>query len=374
MSKRLITISHSYVVALNRALPNALARLGWDVTMVAPEFFPGDLRPITLEFQTNEPARLLPIRLRAANHTHVMTWGRELRRVLDEDWAIVHAWEEPYIPAGAQVAHWHRRGRMVFATFQNLPKRYPPPFNWIERYAMAHADAWIAFGTTVEQALASKPMYARLPHEVIAPAIDLARFTPDRQARDAARDELGFSPADTVIGFAGRFVPEKGLSTLTAALDRAPAGWKGLFVGGGPLERELGRWAEGHPDRVRIITDATHARMPRYLNAIDVLAVPSQTSGQWREQFGRVIVEAMACGAVVIGSDSGEVPHVIGDGGIVLPERDADSWAREIASMVTDPARRAALADSARTRAGRFSAEASAAAHGRFFDELLATA
>jgi glycosyltransferase involved in cell wall biosynthesis len=360
-------------VALNRALPNALARQGWDVTVVAPEFFPGDLRPIALEVEADGPAKIAPVRLRASSRPHAMTWGGDLRRLLDEDWDVVHAWEEPYVPAGAQVARWHRSGRLVFATFQNIAKRYPPPFNWVERYSMARADAWIAFGVTVERALRSKPMYARLPHQVIAPAIDLARFSPDAPARAAARDTLGFSPADTVVGFAGRFVPEKGLSTLTAALDRAVGPWKALFVGGGALQLELERWARPYGNRVRIVSDATHTRMPWYLNAMDVLAVPSRTTGRWREQFGRVIVEGMACGAAVVGSDSGEIPYVIGDAGVVLPERDDAAWAEGLATLIADPARRAELATRGRARARDFDAETAAGRHASFFERLLRT-
>ena len=56
--------------------------------------------------------------------------------------------------AGAQVARWARpSARVVFATFQNIEKRYPPPLSWFEHAAMRRADAWIAFGFTVESAL-----------------------------------------------------------------------------------------------------------------------------------------------------------------------------------------------------------------------------
>jgi glycosyltransferase involved in cell wall biosynthesis len=114
--------------------------------------------------------------------------------------------------------------------------------------------------------------------------------------------------------------------------------------------------------------------MPRYLNAMDVLAVPSYTSRRWREQFGRVIVEAMACGVAVLGSDSGEIPHVIADAGIVLPERDVDAWTRAIDALVVDTVQRAELTARGLSRARTFSADAAAAAHARFFDELTGTA
>ena len=53
-----------------------------------------------------------------------------------------------------------------------------------------------------------------------------------------------------------------------------------------------------------------------------MLAAPSLTTPAWKEQFGRVLTDAMACGVPVVGSDSGEIPTVIGDGGLVTPEGD----------------------------------------------------
>jgi len=48
------------------------------------------------------------------------------------------------------------------------------------------------------------------------------------------------------------------------------------------------------------------------MNSLDVLVLPSRSRSFWKEQFGRVLIEAMACGVPVIGSSSGEIPNVIG--------------------------------------------------------------
>jgi glycosyltransferase involved in cell wall biosynthesis len=67
-----------------------------------------------------------------------------------------------------------------------------------------------------------------------------------------------------------------------------------------------------------------------------VLALPSLTTTSWKEQFGRVLQEAMACGIPVVGSDSGEIPHVIGDAGLVTPEGDAAALRDALRRLMDD--------------------------------------
>jgi glycosyltransferase involved in cell wall biosynthesis len=310
--------------------------------------------------------------VRRSRWPHVMGYGRELRALLQEDWDVVHCWEEPYVLAAAQVARWSRpSARLVFATFQNISKVYPPPFTWFERAAMQRANGWIAFGCTARTALESRPGYAARPHRVIPPGVDLDLFRPDATARRRVRAALEWEDGGLpVVGFLGRFVPEKGLRLLMSALDGAGRSWRALFVGGGSLEPELRAWGARHGDRVRIVTGVGHADVPAHLNAMDVLCAPSQTTPRWREQFGRVLVEAFACGVPVVASDSGEIPHVVGDAGVRLPESDASAWSSTLASLVEDAARRAELADRGRAHAARFAWPRIAAEHLGFFETL----
>jgi glycosyltransferase involved in cell wall biosynthesis len=77
-----------------------------------------------------------------------------------------------------------------------------------------------------------------------------------------------------------------------------------------------------------------HDQVPAYLNAMDVLAAPSQTTPRWKEQLGRMLLEAMACGVPVLASDSGEIPHVLADAGLVVPEADHDLWLARLRELL----------------------------------------
>ena len=372
--KRLLTIGHSYAVAVNRRLADALAGTGeWQVTAVAPARFRGDFGWHTLDTSPGERCTVEAVPVYCSRPVHVMTYGWRLRTLLRQRWDLVHCWEEPYVAAAAQVACWTPPGvPLVFATFQNIDKRYPPPFGYFDRYARSRASGAIAYGQTVLNVLNARGWAAR-PTRVIPPGVDATRFAPDPVARLSVRTSLGWVDDTPVVGFLGRFVPEKGLLQLTSTLDRLSRPWRALLVGSGPLEPELRRWAARHGGQVAIQTAVAHDDVPRWLNAMDLLVAPSRTTPRWREQFGRMLIEAFACGVAVVASDSGEIPHVVGDAGLIVPEDDTDGWLRAIERLVGDGAWRRDLSQRGRHRAmACFDWPVVARAHLDFFDEILA--
>jgi len=302
---------------------------------------------------------------------HMMLYGGELMKLLQEPWDVVHCWEEPYVASAAQIASATRlRVPLVFATFQNIVKRYLPPFNWIERSAMRRADGLIAFGHTARRVLDERGW--QQPARTIPPGVDVNHFRPDREARERTRQALGWTAGPPVIGFVGRFVPEKGIKHLIQVLDRLKSPWRALFIGSGPLESDVRSWSRQYGDRVRIESSVAHDEVPSYLNAMDLLCAPSQTTPRWREQFGRMLTESFACGVPVIASDSGEIPHVVGDAGVIVGEGDRGAWVAAVTSLLDDVERRDALSRRGRQRAESVYAwPIVARQHLNFFNDLL---
>jgi glycosyltransferase involved in cell wall biosynthesis len=373
--RRLITVGHSYVVAENRRLAHEMALAGrgrWHVTAIAPSVLRGDLRRIELEPIPNEACTVVPVKMAFDRSAHLMGF-RGLRRALSGGADVVHAWEEPYVLAGAQIA---RRApvssTLVFATFQNIRKRYPWPFRAFERSSMRRASGWIAFGHRVADALGDRSGYAGKPTRVIPPGVDVERFRPDPAGGAAVRTQIGWSDHALVVGYLGRFEPQKGVTDLIAALERARAPWHALFVGGGSLHRDIEAFADAHPGRVHIATGVPHGDVPRWLNAMTILCAPSRTTAAWREQFGRMLIEAMACGVPPLVSDSGEMPAVVYDAGRVLPEQDPATWATAIDNHLRDAATLAMLSTRGVERARAYFAwPVVAKRHLDFFDVLL---
>jgi len=374
--RRLLTVGHSYVIGVNRRLAHEMARDGrgaWEVTCIAPRRYRADLGWTDFVAEPGEPCSTRAIRAYGTRSPHLFGYGLELRSTLRERWDAIYAWEEPYVVAGWQLAHWSRpEAAFAFLTLQNIRKRYPPPFSWLESSTLSRADGWFYCGHSVYDAQRDKPGYAERPSRLGPLGVDVDLFRPDPQAGRRAREELGWSAdGPPVVGFVGRFVPEKGLDLLMRALDAAKRPWRALFIGGGVLEPEIRAWMQKHPESVRIVT-VPHDRVPPYMNAMDVLCAPSKTARHWREQFGRMLVEAGACRVPIIGSDSGEIPYVVADAGLIVGEDAEPGRTAAIETLLDSPDLRRELGEKALERArSMYAWPVVARAYLGFFEELL---
>jgi glycosyltransferase involved in cell wall biosynthesis len=102
--------------------------------------------------------------------------------------------------------------------------------------------------------------------------------------------------------------------------------------------------------RVEFTGRVPSVRLPEVYRQMDLLVLPSRTTPTWKEQFGRVLIEAMASGVPVVGSSSGEIPHVIGTAGLVYPEGNVPALRSTLAGLLASPVRRAELGRQGRAR------------------------
>jgi glycosyltransferase involved in cell wall biosynthesis len=282
-----------------------------------------------------------PIRFNGNFHLfHFPTLGR-LFRALKPD--LVHVDEEPYNLATLLAVREARAvgAKTIFFTWQNLPRRYPPPFSLMEQWTYRSVDAAIAGTEEAAGVLTEKGYQGRV--DVIPQfGVDAERFTPGESAD---------GPPWT-IGYVGRLVEQKGLMTLLDAAARLDCDWRLELIGSGPFRIDMeARAAElGVAERLLFREQVPSGEVPAALRGLHALVLPSFTRSFWKEQFGRALVEAMACGIPVIGSDSGEIPRVIGDAGLVTPEGDVDALASALQRLISDDALRADLAQRGRAR------------------------
>jgi len=188
------------------------------------------------------------------------------------------------------------------------------------------------------------------PIQNIGYGVDTQTYQTPRPDRvKEIRSRLGVAPEDTLIGYVGRMLEMKGVDLLIEAYAKLKSGHPELktmlvLIGSGETEQSLLQMARerGIASEIRHIPSIPHQEVPDYMHALDILVLPSRRKAMWAEQFGRVLVEAMAAGKIVIGSSSGAIPEVIGDGGFVFPENDS-------AALTTTLLRALSLAAPSRT-------------------------
>ena len=256
---------------------------------------------------------------------------------------------EPYAVATAQVFlanHRTIRKPIGFYSCQNIRKKYPPPFHWTEKMVLRQSRFFFPISREVEDVVRGKGYAGE--SAILPLGIDPDTYHPRDDALQV-RQEIGAAQDEILIGYVGRIVPEKGLMTLLSALEQIrDLPWRLLMVGAGPMEVDFDERARSLnlADRIRRIGFVSHDAAPRYLSACDILTLPSETQPNWKEQFGRVIIEAMACGVPVVGSDSGEIPILIREtgGGLIFRERDPNELRDRLATLIRDPQLRLQLA------------------------------
>lgn len=362
---RVLMISKALVVGAYQRKAEELARLGVALTVAVPPYWREGAHRLALEraYTAGYELVVLPMVLNGHYHLH---YYRRLGALLDVARPqVLHIDEEQYNLATFQAMWLAKRRRIpaLFFTWQNIDQRYPPPFAWMERYNMAHAAHAIAGNADAAAVLRSKGY--RGPVTVIPQfGVDPALFTPvERPVGETF-----------VVGFVGRLVEAKGLMLLIEALAGLEGAWELRVVGTGEARGAAEALARrlGVAERVAFRGQQPSTAMPEVLRACDVLAGPSLTTPRWKEQFGRMLVEAMACGVAVIGSDSGEIPNVIGEAGLVVPEGNVAALRAAIGRLRDDSGERRRLAALGRARVlARFTQEAIARRTYEVYEEML---
>jgi glycosyltransferase involved in cell wall biosynthesis len=363
---RLLIVSHPAVLAVNQLPYAELRRYGWDPFVVTPNTwrheyastaFPPEVLP---ELAGRVVGRRVLLAGRVQRHAYVTRMTKLITEVAP---LAAFVEEEPTSVPGFQWGRALSCSDVPFAlqADENLERPWPAPARAFRRWALAHA-AFIAARSPTASALVK-----RIRPDLPAPVIPhhVPGWPPAARAR---RDAF-------TVGYAGRLVAEKGLDVLidaTAGVDEVVV----RLVGNGPMRAELEARARARRVTLEVDSSVKHEDMAHAYAGFDVLVLPSRTTATWAEQFGRVLVEALSCGVPVVGSDSGEIPWVIGTtgGGIVVPEGEVGMLREVLVRLRDSPALRRELAERGRVQArAQFGVTAVAAVLDRALREATGT-
>jgi glycosyltransferase involved in cell wall biosynthesis len=173
---------------------------------------------------------------------------------------------------------------------------------------------------------------------VVWNGIDVSRFPFSKRDHDAPLR----------IAYAGQLIPEKGVDVLLRALKQLKdlgIQFEGKIAGAGSDAEQLSRLASEF--RLAEVAFLGHVpTIPELFAWADIVVIPSL----WAEAFGYVAAEAMSTGAVVIAADSGGLPEVIGDAGVIVPAGNVEELAYAISSLSSDAPERERLGKLASNR------------------------
>lgn len=349
MKPALLLIGHTYAALENRKKLQALAA-HFDLVCVTSTMeqrmvmgqqaaaFDGDQDAPLRQYELVRLPRVGPsdTTFRYAGLASVMR-SRRFHVVLveNEPWAVV-CWQ----------------ARLLSAQLQ--PQALFGEFTWenVERpgwKGLVLAGLYQAMSATTDFIIAGNQAAAELVKKrgahpstvLVAPqlGVDLSNHLPATpEERKNLRRSLGLPEHAFIIGYCGRFILEKGIPELVQACQQVGHVHLAL-MGAGVLEPALREQAAQFP-WLHLLPPRPHADIPNFLRSLDVFALASKPVHTlrlcWEEQFGHVLIEAMACGVTTIGSDSGAIPEVLGAPEVIFPAGDAQALAACLRRVLQD--------------------------------------
>lgn len=318
----------------------------------------------------------------AQSRLHARLLGDRARRlhglaeVLD-GFDVVHA-AETFIPISEQAAELRARAgfKLVLTCWETIPFLHEerPEIAARKRVVREAADLFLPVTEAARSALQLENVPAgRIQVQPVG--VNRRVFRPlEKDGR--LLHEWNVPPEAPVILYSGRLVREKGVLCLLLALEHVP-GAVLVVAGDGPEKPRLeaAAAARGIAHRVRFIGARRYSEMPGIYACADVFCLPSLPTPYWEEQFGMVLVEAMACGVPIVASASGAIAEVVGDAALLVPAFEVDELAAALRSLVADPVTCQALVSAGLRRAAeRYDAGAVAAALERKYEQLFVAA
>jgi len=319
---RILIISHVYLLNANREKIEALADIpGTEVHLIIPKKWSDYIREIKgVEHGGRKNFKIHQIETSFSGKESTYFYrsiGLKLREIKPD---II------FVEQGAKALSYFqtivykkifwRKVKVGFFTWVNLDYKDKFPFSFIEKFNLRNTDFAVAGNQDAKKIIHKHG--GKFPIKIL-PQLGLNETMFKKQNQNVLRKKLGLK--GFVIGFVGRFDKEKGIETLL----RAAAGlsnWNMLMVGMGKDKDYFIELAKklGVLDKIKFKAVVPIQELPKYYNCMDVFVLPSLTGTKWKEQFGHTLIEAMSCEVPVIGSDSGEIPNVIGNAGLVFRE------------------------------------------------------
>ncbi len=351
--KRILFVDNLAVESARRQVYRALAaRSEFEIHLLTPESWQESGKPIASEDEPDENLHIHRSRILFGYRTHRVIYTDLFRAIrnINPDLLCIDAEPENYSAVEASLARNFLKpsmklglvsSRIVDHTRQGFPFRLSFTHQWCDRIIRKKPVdlLFVRAKTTANLMAAYASKVCLLPH-----AVDCSVFK--KLSRKSENDKI------MTIGFIGRLIEAKGIHLLIQTLAQLPENVHLHIVGKGSDERKLRNLARSLNlvNRTTFVPPVGHNQIPALLNTMDILVLPSLNTRYWSEQFGRVLIEAMACEVPVVAANSGGIPDVIGDAGILFRVGDVDDLLAKLSHLVNSEAMRSEMSMKGRHR------------------------
>lgn len=342
---KVLFISHAYVVGVNQGKLNAIAETGVEVGLLAPSNWQAPewnrLMPLETPYSSIR-IYSAPVLFSGRGGAHIYAPWKLWQVMNDFRPDIVQVEEEVFSLCAFELAIWSRFTGKPLAIFgwENIERQLPLLRRLTCQFVLNTARLMLP-GNQDGADILHRWGYTGLLEVMPQMGVDPKLFAPSQQQEISAQ-VLAAGDRPFQIGFLGRLTKSKGIDLIFAAacqLREQGCNLRVLICGSGDSAAELQQLAQelGVSDLVIWQGAIRHEQAPEAIAGFDVLVLPSRTTPEWKEQFGHVLIEAMAMGVPVVGSSSGEIPHAIGREDLVFQEEDASGLAAILKRMMQDP-------------------------------------
>lgn len=383
---KLLIVYHAGLAEDAKAIFQEYAKQGIDLTVIVPSKFCSSTGSCFAysEEDDEKTYRFIPIEFKAG-FNFLRLFGA-IKRIKPDVIHVLSEYSSIYLAQTILCRNilYGKKVPVLAYAFQNIPFS-PPPFIFEFSIRFFRRVIYKTFyplifwyhkknvngitGSNSQALLNIKNLNPNVPVRLIFWGVDLKKFF--SKSRDACKEKLGIARDIKLFGYFGRIIEEKGLDKLALAASKINDCCL-MFVGDGDYKNKLVKIFDflDIKNRVFLYKSANHSDLAVFYNSLDVFVLPSETISQWKEQYGRVLVEAMACGLPVVGSSSGAIPEVLKGypKGLIFREGDVDDLVKKIKG-----------AENLRFPADfnldgflyKFSAENFVREHIKFYEELL---
>lgn len=336
---RVLFISHIYVVRQNQnKLKIIQDKYKIEIMIISPSQWKNIL---IKNYKTHERSieNLYNLDVHKPGNLKRYTYKNLYNVIKDFNPDIIHIDEEPWFRSTFQIVLISRfflktKPKIVIFTWENIDKSHKIHYHLMEKFTISNSDAIITGNKDAKKRILKRK--AKCP-VYIFPNIGV-------DLKDYSFTQRNFNTIN--VGYIGRLVPEKGIFLLLNVFNKLPYKNKRLIItGDGQLKGDIKKYIIKHKLKKYIILNppVPHSKVPEVLQKLNILVLPSITTANWKEQFGHVLIQAMASKVAVIGSSCGAIPEVIRNAGLIFKEDNQEDLYNKMLFLIKNEKQRKVL-------------------------------